>query len=219
MPSPYGFNALIIESNTQSRHQLNQFCSQYSYLYATCSSDMFQNPPIYRRTNFTDRSRDSPLDVSAWWVVATLGESITAVQTHHEATSGHNMCVGGRCGMCTGSCSRGYGSSCSWVRTAAYQSHSSCSWVRTAAYQSRSRKGWIRSGRTNAITATGLNETTISFNNPLRVKFFRGNKNIYLHFVISPHWYYAGSWNPSSNKTRTYLFYIVNIMAADVQAT
>ena len=55
--------------------------------------------------------------------------------------------------------------------------------------------------------------------NPLGAKFFRGNINIYIHFVISPHWYDAGCCNPSSNKTRTYLFYLFNIMAADVLAT
>ena len=33
--------------------------------------------------------------------------------------------------------------------------------------------------------------------------------------VIPPHWHDTGSWNPSSSKTRTYIFYIVNIMAAD----
>ena len=47
---------------------------------------------------------------------------------------------------------------------------------------------------------------------------FRGNKtHIYLTFhVISPHWHGTGSWNPSSSRTRSYLFYIVNIMGADV---
>ena len=54
--------------------------------------------------------------------------------------------------------------------------------------------------------------------NPFRAKFFRGNINIYLHFVSFLHiqGYDAGSWNRSSNNTRTYLFYIVNIMAAGV---
>ena len=47
----------------------------------------------------------------------------------------------------------------------------------------------------------------------------RNDKHIFTFCVISPYWYNAGSWNPSSNKTRTYLFYIVNIMAADVLAT
>ena len=32
-------------------------------------------------------------------------------------------------------------------------------------------------------------------------------------------WYDTGSWNPSSNQTRTCLFYIVNIMDDDVMAT
>ena len=55
--------------------------------------------------------------------------------------------------------------------------------------------------------------------NPLRAKSFKQNINIYLYFyVIPPRWYDTGSWNPSSSKTRTYLFYIVNIMAADVLA-
>ena len=52
--------------------------------------------------------------------------------------------------------------------------------------------------------------------NPLRAKFFR---DVFTFSVISPHWCNTGIWNPSSNKTRTYLFYIVNIMAADVLAT
>ena len=56
--------------------------------------------------------------------------------------------------------------------------------------------------------------------NPLHAKFFRGNINIYFTFyVIPPHWYDTGSWNPSSSNTRTYLSYIVNIMAADVLVT
>ena len=51
------------------------------------------------------------------------------------------------------------------------------------------------------------------------LNFSEGTKDIFTFCVISPHWYDEGSWNPSSNKTRTYLFYIVNIMAADVLAT
>ena len=52
--------------------------------------------------------------------------------------------------------------------------------------------------------------------NPLRAKFLRENINIYLHFMSCLH---AGSWNSSLSKTRTCLFYIINIMAADVLAT
>ena len=56
--------------------------------------------------------------------------------------------------------------------------------------------------------------------NPVCAKFFRGNiKHICTFYVIPPHWYDTGGWNPSSNKTRTYLFYIINIMAAGVLAT
>ena len=55
--------------------------------------------------------------------------------------------------------------------------------------------------------------------NPLRGKFFRRNKkNVYLYFISFLHTD-TGSWNPSSSTTRTYLFYIVNIMCADVLAT
>ena len=56
--------------------------------------------------------------------------------------------------------------------------------------------------------------------NPLRAKFSKRNINIYYTFyVIPPKWYDKGSWNPSWSKTRAYLFYIGNIMAADVLAT
>ena len=56
--------------------------------------------------------------------------------------------------------------------------------------------------------------------NPLRAKFFpREHKHTFTFCVICPHWYNVGNWNPSSNKTRTYLFYMVSIMAADVLAT
>ena len=48
--------------------------------------------------------------------------------------------------------------------------------------------------------------------NPLRAKFLqREHKHAFTFCVISLHWYDAGTWNPSSSKTRTYLFYIVNI--------
>ena len=51
--------------------------------------------------------------------------------------------------------------------------------------------------------------------NPLHARFFRGSiKHIFTFHVILPHWYDTGGWNPSSNKTRTYPFYIVNIMGS-----
>ena len=53
--------------------------------------------------------------------------------------------------------------------------------------------------------------------NPLRARFFRGNiKHIFIFYVIPPHWYDTSGWDLSSDKTRTYPFYIVNIIAADV---
>ena len=39
--------------------------------------------------------------------------------------------------------------------------------------------------------------------------------HIFTFYGIAPHWHYTVSQNPSSCKTRTFLFYIVNIMAAD----
>ena len=53
----------------------------------------------------------------------------------------------------------------------------------------------------------------------LFAKFSEGTKTYIYFYVISPHWYDTGSWIPSSGKARTYLYYIVNIMAADVLAT
>ena len=44
-------------------------------------------------------------------------------------------------------------------------------------------------------------------------------KHTFTFYVIALRWCDTGSWNPSSSKTRTYLFYIVNIMAAEVLAT
>ena len=56
--------------------------------------------------------------------------------------------------------------------------------------------------------------------NPLYAKFLqREQKHIFTFYVIPPCWHDTGNWNPSLSKTRTYLFYIVNIMAADVLAT
>ena len=37
--------------------------------------------------------------------------------------------------------------------------------------------------------------------------------------VIPPYWHAKDNWSPSSHKTRTYLFHIVNIMVADVLTT
>ena len=45
------------------------------------------------------------------------------------------------------------------------------------------------------------------------------NESIWLwikFYVTPPHWHDPGRWNPCPRKTRTYLFYIVNIMGDDV---
>ena len=55
---------------------------------------------------------------------------------------------------------------------------------------------------------------------PLHAKFFqREQKHAFTFYVITPHWYDTGTWNPSSSKGRTYLFYKVNIMGAVVLTT
>ena len=47
----------------------------------------------------------------------------------------------------------------------------------------------------------------------------REHRHIFTFYVITPHWYDTCTENPSSSKTKTYVFYIVYIMAADVLAT
>ena len=46
--------------------------------------------------------------------------------------------------------------------------------------------------------------------NPLRAKIFQREQKTYTcvftFYVIPPHWYDTGSWNPSSSMTRTYPF-------------
>ena len=51
------------------------------------------------------------------------------------------------------------------------------------------------------------------------LNFQRVQNKCFNFFVIPPHWYDLGSWNPSSCETRTYLICIANIMGADVLAT
>ena len=45
--------------------------------------------------------------------------------------------------------------------------------------------------------------------------FHRKHKNVSIIYIIPPYWHDTNSWNSSSCKTRTYLFYIVNVMDAD----
>ena len=54
---------------------------------------------------------------------------------------------------------------------------------------------------------------------PLRAKFYGKHKNVSKTYIIPQHWHTTSSWSPSSCKTRTCIFYIVNIIVADVQAT
>ena len=55
--------------------------------------------------------------------------------------------------------------------------------------------------------------------NPLRAKFFWGNIKIYLHFMSFLRIDMTQVLKILKSKTRTYIYYIVNIMAADVLAT
>ena len=47
------------------------------------------------------------------------------------------------------------------------------------------------------------------------LNFSEGSKHLFTFYVIPPHWHDTGSWNHSWCETRTCLFYITNIMAAD----
>ena len=47
------------------------------------------------------------------------------------------------------------------------------------------------------------------------LSFSEEHKHDLTFYVIPPHWFDTGSWNPSSCKARTYVLYLVNIMAAD----
>ena len=49
--------------------------------------------------------------------------------------------------------------------------------------------------------------------------FFRKHKNMIAFSLISPHWCGAGSWNPSSRRTRSHSSCKINTMAAEVLAT
>ena len=51
------------------------------------------------------------------------------------------------------------------------------------------------------------------------LNFSEGTKiQTFTFYVIPPLWHDTGSWNPASSKSRTYVFYTVNIMGADVLA-
>ena len=45
------------------------------------------------------------------------------------------------------------------------------------------------------------------------------HKIVFIIHILPPHWHDTGSWNPSSCRTITYIFYVVNIMGADVLVT
>ena len=74
-----------------------------------------------------------------------------------------------------------------------------------------SRRQWVNSQPTTS---------SVCFLNSSRTKLFIGNvKHISISHIIPPNWHNRSSWNGSLFKTRTYLFYIINIIGADVLAT
>ena len=60
----------------------------------------------------------------------------------------------------------------------------------------------------------------LTYDLTLRAKVFPGSIKMYIStiYIIPPHWHDTSSWNPSSHKTSTCLFYRVNIMCVDVLA-
>ena len=89
--------------------------------------------------------------------------------------------------------------------------------------------GWMDGGPSMAAGAAAvvgkrspchLGKNKIRHFKPFGAKFFiRRHKNVSIIYIIPPSWIDTGSWNPSSCKTRSCLFCIVNIMAADGLAT
>ena len=63
----------------------------------------------------------------------------------------------------------------------------------------------------------------IKFQTDISIKtllIFQGEqKHIFTFHAIPPYWHDTDSWKPSSGKTRTYIFYVANIMGAEVLAT
>ena len=59
----------------------------------------------------------------------------------------------------------------------------------------------------------------LHLNRPFRTTFFIRNINVCLQFMLYLHNECIHSWNPSSRKTRTYLVYLDDVMAADVPVT
>ena len=51
------------------------------------------------------------------------------------------------------------------------------------------------------------------------LNFQTEQKHTYAFYIIPPHWDGRGRWNQFLCNSRTHLFYIVNIMGADVLAT
>ena len=47
------------------------------------------------------------------------------------------------------------------------------------------------------------------------LNFSAGTKTYIYIYVIPSHWHDTGNWNPSFSKTRTCLFHVAHIMAAD----
>ena len=90
-------------------------------------------------------------------------------------------------------------------------------------------RGWIRVWMSNYIEIICLGvisdpNPTIDIGlatlfEPLRAKFFRENINIYLHFVSYLHIDTTQIVEILPQIRQEYLFYIVNIMAADALAT
>ena len=75
-------------------------------------------------------------------------------------------------------------------------------------------------------TTTGIPRTTLEINQEightsckLLTLYMLNFSEVITFYVIPPHWHNTGSWNPSWHKTRTFFFYIVNIIGADVLAT
>ena len=72
-----------------------------------------------------------------------------------------------------------------------------------------------------AIHVVSIIATIVCLLNPVCAIFYpmEQKHNIFIFYVIPPHWSDTGCWNLSSSKTITYLFYLANTMCVGFLAT
>ena len=78
---------------------------------------------------------------------------------------------------------------------------------------------WMSSCTTWSIHKYILRRQPARWENGMSSIYQKIYKHVFIIYIIPPQWVNTDGWAPSPGKTRTYLLYILNIMAADVLAT